>query len=561
MSTSKTNLRLDGFGLQAASRGSEWMLLPSCLVSALELPLTRAAAESCASRRVSGHARLFLFLFLAFALSECIAVEPGATSFEYPDGPRLPEDTVVRTPWHLTNVWVYFQDVPDDFERFCTTFRIEGETPDNINLYFSPFNSRINRLLFYGGIQTHIDGVRSDGRFVRRNRGAIFSRWQEQDSDAIMPASGGLSRSSGNEGDYISVRNDFAWNEGRYRLCLRKSHTVDGDPLPDHYDADDIAMSWGHYEHTWVRMEATDMESGEMTFVGALAIPGRTLVLGNYNALFAEIYGSPNPFSAARVPALWIAIENFQVDGKSLNYQSISAVSNTVPGNGAEPKLTRISYEIGRNVLSIRLGQFTGRFGKVSTAVYPSRPAIESVGLVTAEGQRYVAALWDGKELNQGQLPSGRFNIRAETVDSAEVASVLLELRGPVSMSRLSNCAPYVLSGGSPGLSLPEGDYRITATPYSQPDGQGRQGVTFVAQFSVASTPLPSGIEDDTLLVHIEAVLDAELTEGNIAKEMESLERLDIAAANITNLDGLQLAKNHQLLNLSGNRIGDLTPL
>ncbi len=461
----------------------------------------------------------------------------------------------------MTNVRVNFEDIPDDFETFCTTFRIEGRTPDNINLYFSPFNSRINRLLFYGGIQTHIDGVRSDGRFVRRNRGAIFSRWRERDTDAIMPANGGLSRSLGSEGDFISVRNDFVWGQGRYRLCLRKSVTVDGDPLPENYDADDIAMSWGRYEHTWVRMEATDMESGETTFVGALAIPGTTLALQNYNVLFAEIYGSPNPFAAERVPELSISVENFQVDGKDLRLQTVTSASNTIPGNGSEPKLTRIGYESGQKVVTIELGRFTGRFGRVSTAVFPSRPAVESVGLVTAEDQKYVAALWDGRELNRYQFPSGRLNVRAETVNAAEVASVRLELRGPVSMSRLAKEAPYLLSGGSTGLSLPEGDYRITATPFSQLDGKGQQGASLDAEFSVTSTPLPTEIEDQNLLAHLETALDTELTEDNIAKEMESVEILVIAAANITSLDGLQLAKNLQMLRLPRNHIRDLAPL
>ena len=498
---------------------------------------------------------------LMMAAAACLIPATGATVFPYSDGPQLPEDTLVRTPWHMTNVWVDFQNIPGDFEAFCTTFRVEGETPGNINFYFSPFNNRINHLQFYGGLQTRIDGVRADGRFVRRNKGAIFSRWQERDTAAIMPAGGGLSRSSGHEGDFISVRNDFDWRQGHYRLCLRKSDTVAGEPLPENYDADDIAMSWGRYEHTWVRLEATDLDSGKTTFVGALAFPGTTLALRRRNALFAEIYGSPNPFAAERVPEFRISVENFQVDGKNLSYERVTASSNTRPGNGTEPKLTLVSYENDRNRLVIGLGKFTGRFGRILTAVHPSRPAIESAGLVTAEDKRYVAALWDGREISREKLPSGRFNIRADTVDPARVASVRLELRGPVSMSRLSNDAPYLLSGGSTGLSLPDGDYRVTATPFSLPGGQGRRGEALDAEFLITSAPLPTEIEDAKLLAQIETALDTDLTEDNIASELERLERLVIAEADIASLDGLQLAGNLRVLELPGNHIENLAPL
>ena len=481
-----------------------------------------------------------------------------AVAFPYTDGPQLPDDTLVPTPWHMTNVRVDFDQAPDDFDTFCVTFRIEGSTAPNVNFYFSPFNSRINQLLFYGGIQTHINGLRSDGSFVRRNKGAIFSRWQERDTDAIMPAAGGLSRSLGTEGDFISVRNDFSWDEGRYRLCLRKSDKVDGDPLPDDYDADDIAYAWGEYVHTWVRMEATDLDSAATTFIGALAIPGTTLSLRNYNVLFAEIYGSPNPFGAERVPDLTIAVENYQVDGKDLAYRRVTAASNTIPADGSEPKMTRIRYEQDSKAVHMELGRFTGRFGRISTAVHPSRPAVESVGLVSADGLGYVQAIWNGQEVEKAQLPSGGLNIEARPVDAAEVASVRLQLSGPVSMSRMINESPYLISGGSQALTLPDGDYRITATPFSQPDGQGVQGPSLDAEFSIVSAPLPTGIDDENLLAHVEAALDATLTEDNIASEMERLELNSNWIANVVPLAGLQ---NLQIVYVRHNRIEDFSPL
>ena len=495
------------------------------------------------------------------AFTGWMAVASIAAAFPYADGPQLPPDTRVRTAWHMADVWVDLDHAPGDFETFCITFRIEGETADDVNFYFAPFNGAINQLTFYGGIQTHINGLRPDGRFVARDKGAIFSRWRERDTDAIMAAPGGLYRSLGSEGDFISVRNDFAWGQGRYRLCLRKSDLVEGDPLPENYDADDIAMSWGRYEHTWVRMEATDLSSNDTTFIGALAVPGKTLALRRRNALFAEIYGRPSPFPAERVPDLKIAVENFQLNGETLSYRTVTSFSNTIPGNGAEPNMTRILYAQDDREINIELGRFSGRFGRIARFVYPSQPAVESVGLVTAEDRNYILAIWDERELQTGQLPSGRFNIRADPVDPGEVASVRLELKGPVSLSRLTNEAPYLLSNDAEGFSLPEGDYRITVTPYSKPDGGGVLGVTLDSEFSVSSAPLPTRIDDDNLLTHIASALDATLTEDNIAKEMERLESLVVSGAGIANLDGLELAGNLSVLKLPDNRIKDLSPL
>lgn len=199
-------------------------------------------------------------------------VRSPVTQPAYTDGPRLPANTAVTTPWHLLNVRVTFDRAPETFETFCVRFRVEGEVGENVNLYFSPFNSTINQLPFYGGVQTAISGLDADGHRTAGGRGGIFSRWRERDTAAITRAPGGLIESSGHEGDFIGVRNSFAWGEGRYRLCLRKSERIDGAPLPAGFDADDIAFGWGRYEHTWVRMEATDLNAGTTTFVGALAI-------------------------------------------------------------------------------------------------------------------------------------------------------------------------------------------------------------------------------------------------------------------------------------------------
>lgn len=280
-------------------------------------------------------------------------------------------DPQTQTPWHLINVHLYSENEPKDIQSYCTTFTIEGGVPDNINLYISPFNQLINQIPCYGGIQTHIDGYADKNRFsntfMRRNRGAIFSRWEERHVDAIRQAPGGLVASLGNEGDFISVRNDFTWSEGTYRLCLRKSDVIEGEPLPANYNAEDIAYSWGRYEHTWVRMEATDLSTNKTTFIGALAFPGKTISLRSVNIIFVEIYGHGGTVSVRDVPLFSLFFSNFQVDGNDQSYNYIRDISNPFPRNASAPVMAQTSYLKDRGIIRIEVGKYTGKTGQIST--------------------------------------------------------------------------------------------------------------------------------------------------------------------------------------------------
>ena len=286
---------------------------------------------------------------------------------------KPPPDPQTQTPWHLINVILDSENEPKNIQSYCTTFTIQGSVPDNINLYISPFNQQINQIPFYGGIQTHIDGYPNKNQlrttFTRRNRGAIFSRWEERNMDAIRQASGSLVRSSGHEGDFISVRNDFTWSEGTYRLCLRKSDVVEGEPLPPSYKPEDIAYGWGRYEHTWVRMEATDLSTNETTIIGALAFPGKTLSLRTRNIIFVEIYGHGGSFYIKDVPLFSLSFFHFQVDEKDQHHNYIREVTNPFSRNALAPVMAQTSYLQDQRVLKIEVGKATGKTGKTITEI------------------------------------------------------------------------------------------------------------------------------------------------------------------------------------------------
>ena len=283
-----------------------------------------------------------------------------------------PPDTQTQTPWHLINVFLYATNEPKDIQSYCTTFTIEGRVPDNINLYIA-FRQVINQIPFYGGIQTRIYGSTDKNNLtntlVARNRGAIFSRWEERHVGAIRQAPGGLVASSGNEGDFIGVRNDFAWSEGTYRLCLRKSDVVGGEPLPTSYKPEDIAYGWGHYEHTYVRMEATDLSTNKTTFIGALAFPGKTLSLSVINSIFVEIYDHGGSFYIKDVPSFSLSFSHFQVDEKDLHHNYILEITNPLSAHASTPVMAQTSYLQDQRVIKIEVGKYTGKTGTIITEI------------------------------------------------------------------------------------------------------------------------------------------------------------------------------------------------
>ena len=293
------------------------------------------------------------------------------------------------TPWHLTNVWIDFSHAPEDIDSYCVTFSLDADVPDDVNLYIASFQSTINKVSFYGGIQTRIHGrerKEDSAPVVKKRRGAIFSRWRERDWGAIEQASGGLADSSGHEGDFIGVRNDYSWGEGSHEICLRKGAVVEGDPLPDDYEVEDLEFGWGRFVHTWVRMEVTDMASGATTFVGALAFPGRSVSLGRSIVMFVEIYDNPSPFPALDVPQFTVSFENFQVDGEDLPYERVTDTSNAnLTETAGVPKLAYASYDASRGVIDVDVGKFVGEFGKILTV---HDTATESVNIIeTIAGQ------------------------------------------------------------------------------------------------------------------------------------------------------------------------------
>lgn len=236
-------------------------------------------------------------------------------------------DTVFL-PWHLTDIWAFSdQDIP--FKKLEIDFSILTDIPDSLNLYIAPINGTINQQLFYGGLQSNKLGKKN----------LIFSRWNERDKRAIRKQETGTAVSSGDEGDFISVRNPYKWSKGHYKITL---------------SAENDTIMLNDKTHRWVTMKIFSEDSQEEVINGSLAFPGNSLTLKKDLAIFVEIFGSTNEKYALKdLPQMKFSFDKFIVNGTDLTIYSIA----TYPIE--YPKLIDVNYQ--HNKISLDIGRHTER--------------------------------------------------------------------------------------------------------------------------------------------------------------------------------------------------------
>ncbi len=122
----------------------------------------------------------------------------------------------------------------------------------------------------------------------------------------------------------------------------------------------------------------------------------------------------------------------------------------------------------------------------VQQPVQAVEPEIASFTLVNARTNRDIGTLSDGDTLILSDLPN-RLAIRANTAPQ-QVGSVVFAFNGDDDL-RTENTAPYALAGDRSGrynrLTLGEGEHLLTATPYTQRDGNGDAGKALTIRFTV----------------------------------------------------------------------------
>jgi uncharacterized protein YjdB len=112
----------------------------------------------------------------------------------------------------------------------------------------------------------------------------------------------------------------------------------------------------------------------------------------------------------------------------------------------------------------------------------PQDMRVDSYSLINTSGNLVLGSIKDGEKLNFQDIKDLKLNFRAN-VSPMEVGSVYLSLQGPINSSLTDNNHTYDALGA--GITLTEGNYTLSATPYSQKDRNGKVGAARTIKFNV----------------------------------------------------------------------------
>lgn len=114
------------------------------------------------------------------------------------------------------------------------------------------------------------------------------------------------------------------------------------------------------------------------------------------------------------------------------------------------------------------------------------QPAVVFINIINTDTNEERGELNDGAEINLAAIHTSNITFVAETINTDQ-GSVQFELAGI--FDNTDNNIPYSLRGEQAGRYMgwtaPVGDYRLTVTPYSQPDRQGNRGDPVTINFKV----------------------------------------------------------------------------
>jgi hypothetical protein len=245
------------------------------------------------------------------------------------------EQPYARMPWHLVDLW-WDMGKEVAFESYSIDVTISEDVPDSTNLYIAPIGlGHLNKIPFYGGIQTQTDGTtKNDTRLRKIGPGLLMSMWGERSLDAIRPSQGGFCQSSGHEGDFVSVRRPYEWKKGKYTYSVVKmdQEIVDGQPA------------------TWVGAFLYSHEKDENIFIGALRFKSENLILQRKVASFVEVYGNRIPVD--KIPQVVVTFGNLKLNGEVLKAPGVEAIYPIgVPDYAdAKAKEDDVVIEVGKSV-------------------------------------------------------------------------------------------------------------------------------------------------------------------------------------------------------------------
>lgn len=246
--------------------------------------------------------------------------------------------TLPPSPWHLMDIWWYFQEETKDFHRLDIDIHIDKNVPDDVNLYIAPLGlASLNGTGCYGGLQTHIGGWpdKTSRKTVHGGKGGIFSRWSKDHQpislDYVDMFPGGFCESNGYEGEFCSVRRPYAWKAGNYTFSLVKEETIDFKNTP----------------HTWFSLTIKSHQDQSEWKIGRLLFEGKDFVFWNCHAAFVEVYGGNSD-----IPEVTVTFSYPRINGKEPAYKGAIARRET-KGISAAPNCADVRNDNDKVVVSI----------------------------------------------------------------------------------------------------------------------------------------------------------------------------------------------------------------
>ncbi len=237
--------------------------------------------------------------------------------------------TLPRRPWHVANVWWHLEKPVEKFASLEVDVTVDRDVPETYNLYVSPCgSSKINGLMFYGGLQTNINGWpdKESRTRVHPGRGAIFSRWSADKKtpiglDHVRPAAADcLVESAGYEGEFASVRRQVAWKAGTYTWGVYKGETVDRGGKPA----------------TWFTCRVRDHAGGPAVDVGGLLFEGAEFTFADRHSAFVEVYATAK-IPKSGIPKVAVSFGRPRLNGEKAALKKVSAYypdpAKGVPGS------------------------------------------------------------------------------------------------------------------------------------------------------------------------------------------------------------------------------------
>ncbi|MCH7224956.1 DUF3472 domain-containing protein [Haloferula sp. A504] len=259
-----------------------------------------------------------------FALAEEVPTtdpcsQPSPVEMAKEAGVELP-----RYPWHLANIWWTFKEPVKDFESLSVDVTIDRDVPADYNLYIAPVGvAEINGLMFYGGIQTNINGWADpeSRERVHREHGGIFSRWSSDKKTPIgldhvrVAGPDCLVESAGYEGEFASVRRPLKWSKGTWIYQIRKAETVEVEGQPA----------------TWFECRIQS-PAGEWHPIGKLRFEGRDFTYWAKHSAFVEVYAT-QPLPRSPIPKVEVTFGWPQVNGRPA---AVTGASAHYPDRGTQ---------------------------------------------------------------------------------------------------------------------------------------------------------------------------------------------------------------------------------